>query len=72
VEGQLRSLYRRLGLRRPDEHSKGGEDVFGLLKDLREAMHHYQVRSERDALLNIDEDNRLHNKRRPMNEDANK
>ncbi|KAF9642707.1 hypothetical protein BDM02DRAFT_3273353 [Thelephora ganbajun] len=42
IEGQLRSLSEKHGLRRLDEHIQG-DDVSGLLEDIRETISDYQM-----------------------------
>ncbi|KAF9644995.1 hypothetical protein BDM02DRAFT_3272053 [Thelephora ganbajun] len=43
IEGQLRSLSEKPGLRRLDEHVQDDEEVSGLLEDIRETISDYQV-----------------------------
>ncbi|KAF9644720.1 hypothetical protein BDM02DRAFT_3174221 [Thelephora ganbajun] len=43
IEGQLRSLFEKLRLRRPVDHVQDNEDVFELLEDIRETISDYQM-----------------------------
>ena len=45
IEGQLRSLHEKFLLLRLVDNAQDGEDVSGLLEDLREAVNDYMVRT---------------------------
>ena len=45
IEEQLKSLYGKFVLLRIVDNAQDGEDVNGLLEDLREAINDYMVRS---------------------------
>ena len=45
IEEQLRSLHGKLLLLRLVDNAQDGEDVSGLLEDLREVVNDYMVRS---------------------------
>ena len=45
IEEQLRSFHEKFLLLRLVDNAQDGEDVSGLLEDLREAVNNYMVRS---------------------------
>ena len=71
IEETLRSLCQKSAIVRVIDHVQDDKDVSGILEDLQETIHDYQVCSRSRRLLDIDADTRWYNKWRFMIKDAN-
>ena len=65
IKERPRSLSETQRSTQPIDHVQASEDAFRLLEDIQVAVLDYQVRSQLDTLLDVDEDSRLCNKRWP-------